>query len=133
MGNLSLLQGIFPTQGLNLGLLHCRQILYCLIQSCLCPLPHLCGQDQSKPEHLKDTCNLSYFSGSDSCHHNPFSTQQLVIFIKKKKQNNQRGTSMHKPSEFFQCTRNTAHEALVPPTPCHLPQYAPPPVHRGSS
>ena len=26
----SLLQGIFPTQGLNLGLLHCGQILYCL-------------------------------------------------------------------------------------------------------
>ena len=26
----SLLQGILPTQGLNLGLLHCRQILYCL-------------------------------------------------------------------------------------------------------
>jgi len=26
--NLSLLQGIFPTQGLNPGLLHCRQILY---------------------------------------------------------------------------------------------------------
>ena len=25
-----LLQGIFPTQGLNLGLLHCRQILYYL-------------------------------------------------------------------------------------------------------
>ena len=24
-----LLQGIFPTQGLNLGLLHCRQTLYC--------------------------------------------------------------------------------------------------------
>ena len=24
----SLLQGIFPTQGLNLGLLHCKQILY---------------------------------------------------------------------------------------------------------
>ena len=24
----SLLQGIFPTQGSNLGLLHCRQILY---------------------------------------------------------------------------------------------------------
>ena len=28
MGSLSLLQGIFPTQGLNPGLLHCRQILY---------------------------------------------------------------------------------------------------------
>ena len=26
----SLLQGIFPTQGSNLGLLHCGQILYCL-------------------------------------------------------------------------------------------------------
>ena len=28
MGSLSLLQGIFPTQGSSLGLLHCRQILY---------------------------------------------------------------------------------------------------------
>ena len=27
-GHYSLLQGIFPTQRLNLGLLHCRQILY---------------------------------------------------------------------------------------------------------
>ena len=30
VGGHSLLQGIFPTQGLNRGLLHCRQILYCL-------------------------------------------------------------------------------------------------------
>ena len=28
MGSHSLLQGIFPTQGPNLGLPHCRQILY---------------------------------------------------------------------------------------------------------
>ena len=28
VGSLSLLQGIFPTQGLNLGLSHCRWILY---------------------------------------------------------------------------------------------------------
>ena len=28
VGSLSLLQGIFPTQGLNWGLLHCRRILY---------------------------------------------------------------------------------------------------------
>ena len=28
MGSCSLLQGIFPTQGLNPGLPHCRQILY---------------------------------------------------------------------------------------------------------
>ena len=32
MGSLSFLQGIFPTQGLNLGLPHCRQILYHLSQ-----------------------------------------------------------------------------------------------------
>ena len=30
LGCYSLLQGIFLTQGLNPGLLHCRQILYCL-------------------------------------------------------------------------------------------------------
>ena len=29
-GSSSLLQGIFPTQGLNPGLLHCKWILYCL-------------------------------------------------------------------------------------------------------
>ena len=28
VGSLSLLQWIFPTQGSNLGLLHCRQVLY---------------------------------------------------------------------------------------------------------
>ena len=30
VGNHFLLQGIFSTQGLNLGLQHCKQILYCL-------------------------------------------------------------------------------------------------------
>ena len=30
VGSHFLPQGIFPTQGLNLGLLHCRQILYYL-------------------------------------------------------------------------------------------------------
>ena len=30
VGSHFLLQGIFPTQGLNLGLLYCRQILHCL-------------------------------------------------------------------------------------------------------
>ena len=32
VGSLSLLQGIFPTQGLNSGLTHCRRILYHLSQ-----------------------------------------------------------------------------------------------------
>ena len=31
----SFLQGIFPTQGLNLGLLHCRQNLYHMSQECV--------------------------------------------------------------------------------------------------
>ena len=30
VGSLSFLQGIFPTQGANPGLLHCRQIFYWL-------------------------------------------------------------------------------------------------------
>ena len=30
VGSHSLLQGLFPAQGSNPGLLHCRQILYCL-------------------------------------------------------------------------------------------------------
>ena len=34
MGWHSLLQGIFPTQGLNPGLLHCRQTLYRLSHTC---------------------------------------------------------------------------------------------------
>ena len=33
VGSHSLLQGIFPTQGSNLGLLHCRWILYYLTHS----------------------------------------------------------------------------------------------------
>ena len=35
MGSLSLLQGIFPTQGSNPGLLHCRQVLYQLSHMCV--------------------------------------------------------------------------------------------------
>ena len=35
VGRLSLLQGIFPTQGLNPGLSHCRRILYQLISNLL--------------------------------------------------------------------------------------------------
>ena len=37
VGSLSLLQGIFPTQGSNPGLLHCRRILY-----------HLCHQESPR-------------------------------------------------------------------------------------
>ena len=45
LGSLSILQGIFPTQGSNPGLLHCRQILYQLSHkgspSPIEPLPNL--------------------------------------------------------------------------------------------
>ena len=51
MGFHSLLQGIFPTRGWNLGLLHCRQILY-----------HL--SHQGSPDVI-NTIQLS----SDTVHH----------------------------------------------------------------
>ena len=38
VGSLSLLQGIFPTQGLNWGLLHCRWILYQLSYQGILPI-----------------------------------------------------------------------------------------------
>ena len=34
VGSCYLFQGIFPTQGLNPGFLHCNQILYCLDRKC---------------------------------------------------------------------------------------------------
>ena len=37
----ALLQGIFPTQGSNAGLLHCRQILYCLSHAWFSPDTYL--------------------------------------------------------------------------------------------
>ena len=45
MGSLSLLQGIFPTQGLNPGLPHCSQILYQLRKEAQC--------GWALPNHLK--------------------------------------------------------------------------------
>ena len=50
----SLLQGIFPTQGLNPDLLHCRKILYCLSY-----------QGSSIPHYLPESI---YNSSSDSLH-----------------------------------------------------------------
>ena len=42
-GSLSLLQGIFPTQGSNPGLQHCRQILYhwAICINCICVISHI--------------------------------------------------------------------------------------------
>ena len=41
VGSLSLLQGIFPTQGSNLGLLHCRRIFYHLSHKGSPRIPYL--------------------------------------------------------------------------------------------
>ena len=43
VGSHSLLQGIFPTQGLNPGLLHCKQILYQLLSAKPYSDPSLCN------------------------------------------------------------------------------------------
>ena len=64
----SFLLEIFPTQGLNLGLLHCRQILYHLL-----PDPHL------DPECM---CFASKIFNSEilSSSHNPL-TFQLALLL----------------------------------------------------
>ena len=59
MGCHSLLQGIFPTQGLNLGLLHCRQILYCLSHL---GSPRL-GSPKSKPSGKDLSANGTFGRG----------------------------------------------------------------------
>ena len=51
-----LLQGIFPTQGLNPGLPHCRQTLYCLSYK---RSPRPCGIPQSLFKHSVST--LPYY------------------------------------------------------------------------
>ena len=52
VGSLSLLQGIFPTQELNWGFLHCRQILYQLSYQgnlnkhiCVCVYIYICWKE----------------------------------------------------------------------------------------
>ena len=58
VGSLSLFQGIFPTQGSNLGLPHCRRILYQGKWSCMCAellqwCPTLCdAMDCSRQAYL---------------------------------------------------------------------------------
>ena len=48
VGSLSLLQGIFPTQELDWGLLHCRWILYQLSY-------------EGSPMHAQKHCNIATF------------------------------------------------------------------------
>ena len=54
VGSLSLLQGIFPTQRSNPGLLHCRWILYWLSHSWLRQSLWLCGAQQTVENSERD-------------------------------------------------------------------------------
>ena len=57
-GSISLLQGIFPTQGSNPGLLHCRRILYQM--SC----KGSPANPTTKSSSLKGRCTFSCGSGT---------------------------------------------------------------------
>ena len=48
VGSLSLLQGIFPTQGLNLGLLHCGWILPRILEWVACPFSSRSSQSRNR-------------------------------------------------------------------------------------
>jgi len=57
-GSLSLLQGIFPTQELNRGLLHCRRTLY-LLSYCSVQFSHSVVSDSLRPhepQHARPPC-----------------------------------------------------------------------------
>ena len=58
VGSYALLQGIFPTQGPNLGLLHCRQILYHLSHQGRPPDPWI--GEQIEAQSLIRTYNFIY-------------------------------------------------------------------------
>ena len=71
VGCCSLLQGIFPTQRLNPGLLHCRQLLY-----------HLRHQGSSFCDHwsLINSIHLSSFSAS--AYREPNVTSHFLVLLK---------------------------------------------------
>ena len=64
MGSLSFLQGIFPTQGSNLGLPHCKQILYHLSHKGISKLKWTdMGEFNSDDHHI-------YYCGQESLRRN---------------------------------------------------------------
>ena len=68
----ALLQGIFPTQGLNAGLLHCRQILHCLSHTwrrdtAYKPCCDIFASISLKPSQLVPRCFSSTSSPSQTC------------------------------------------------------------------
>ena len=56
VGSHSLLQGIFPTQGSNLGLLHYRQILYYLRHMYIYMYVYICMWDSQVAQCKESAC-----------------------------------------------------------------------------
>ena len=77
VGSLSLLQGIFPTQELNRGLLHCRQILYWLSYQGSPSRHHLEPIIQSFYDWAQRSLKWISLGSTPSC-----TTDQLVILGK---------------------------------------------------
>ena len=72
----ALLQGIFPTRGPNPGLLHCRQILYCLSHQ---------GSPRCFPyQPSKESCSMWSRSPSTRVHETSFRNANLSMFPGKK-------------------------------------------------
>ena len=83
VGSLSLLQGIFPTQGLNPGLLHCRWILYRAMRKPICKI---CCLTHFLVCLLKFSCRLALILWSRSLqtflkshHHNKKIIERLKV------------------------------------------------------
>ena len=84
VGSLSLLQGIFPTQGSNPGLMHCRQILYQLSHKGS-PKIYIIFQKEHEDVRLE----AEVVGG---CLNNPGQTQQSLNFLMTQKQTNSWGS-----------------------------------------
>ena len=88
LGNLSLLQGMFPTQGSNPGLLHCRRILYQLSHKgspekplkikCLLNIKKKKSRGLAKftPVNYRLRTNVRYFKTTST---DPLSSQDLYV------------------------------------------------------
>ena len=78
VGSLSLLQGIFPTQELNGGLLHCRRILYRLSYQGS-PFPCV---EHSKTQIGSATCPaVSFFHAFSKCTRNSLGPDPITVLL----------------------------------------------------
>ena len=66
MGSHSILQGIFPTQGLKLAVLHCRQILYHLSRQGNPAKEKALGTLASVIAALRLSCSLQHVGSSQT-------------------------------------------------------------------